>query len=135
MDEDGAPERVGRLLGRLVVRGRAAARRAAEPESQERVREAYRALSERARPAAEAARRTWVERGPDIAEAAADRAVDGALGAVGLRFPFLRTVLRPLADGVREGARSHARRLASPPPGPVEEPSPPDQEERPAPPT
>src|SRR5579875_2748443 len=106
MAEDGTPERVGRLLGRLVVRGREAARRAVEPESQERLREAARTLSERAQPAVDRARETWAERGPDIAEAAAQRAVDGAIGAIGLRFPFLRSTLAPLADRMRQGAGS-----------------------------
>ncbi|HEX4214051.1 MAG TPA: hypothetical protein VIA06_12100 [Candidatus Dormibacteraeota bacterium] len=124
MDDDETPERIGRLLGRLVVRGRTAARQAIEPETQERMRDAYRTLSERAQPTVDAARRTWDERGPDIAEAAAHRAVDGALGAIGLRFPFLRGPLGPLADRVRQGAGSRARELAGPRETPSEQAEP-----------
>jgi hypothetical protein len=106
---DGAPERIGRMLGRAVARGRAAARRAREPESQAQIAAAARA-------AADVAKRRLGEHGPDMAEAAAHHAVDRALIALRLRSGFLGVVLDPLLGEARTAAVHHARRLAARPP-------------------
>jgi hypothetical protein len=126
---DDTPERIGRTLGRLFVRGRAAVRKAVDPETQERVGNAYRVAAERARPTIDAAQRAWAERGPDIAEVAAQKAVDGAIGAIGGRSPLLRTTLGPLAEQARQEAGRRARDLAGRRPDAVVEngsPGPPD---------
>lgn len=102
---DGAPERIGRMLGHMVARGRSAARRAGEPESREK-------LAAAAKAAEAVARKKWAERGPDVAEVAAHRAVDRMLWALRIRSGFLAAALEPFAQQARDAAGRHARRLA-----------------------
>jgi hypothetical protein len=55
----------------------------------------------------------WEEKGPDVAEQAAHRAVDSALWGISLRSRFLGAALRPFAQQVREAAGTFARDLAA----------------------
>jgi hypothetical protein len=105
---EGTPERIGRMLGRLVVSGRAAARQANTPEGREK-------LAAAARAAGEVAREKLGDHGPDVAEVAAQRAVDRAFWIVRARLGFLGAILDPVADKARQAAGAHARRLSSPP--------------------
>lgn len=97
--QDGTPERIGRLLGRAVAKGRVAARRVGEPETRDRL--------------AAAASKAWTERGPDVAEVVATRAVDRALWVVRARAGLLGAMLEPFARQARDAAGAHARRIAA----------------------
>jgi hypothetical protein len=114
---EGTPERVGRMLGHLVARTRVAARQAADPGTHERLAAAGREAARLAQPVVEEmasrAGKEWRERGPDVAEGAAHRAVDSALWGIGLRSRWLGAALRPFAEQVREAAGTLARELAA----------------------
>lgn len=97
--QDGAPERIGRFLGRAVAKGRVAARRAGEPETRDRL--------------AKVAAKAWEDRGPDVAEVVANRAVDRALWVLRARAGILGPLLEPFAREARDAASAHARRLAA----------------------
>lgn len=102
---DGAPERLGRLLGRAVVRGRVAARRLSDPETVDRFEQAGRAAAQRAQ-------RELANRGPDAAEQIAERAVDRVFWGLGTHSGLLVSVIRPLAQPMRNAAGTLARDLA-----------------------
>jgi hypothetical protein len=58
------------------------------------------------------ARKKWAERGPDVAEVAAHRAVDRVLWVLRIRSGLLAAALEPFAQQARDAAGRHARRLA-----------------------
>ena len=113
---DGGPERLGRRLGRAVVRGRVAARQLGDPATREQVVRAGRTVAKRAQPkveeAADRARQELAARGPDAAERFAQRTVDQLLWGLGRRFGLLNVAIRPLAQPVRSAAGTLARDLA-----------------------
>lgn len=127
---DGGPERLGRALGRAVARGQIAAERAVDQETRERVSKAGHRVAEQARPAVKAAvtmaRQEMVARGPDVAEQAAQRAVDRVLWGLGGRWALLGAVIRPLAGPARKSAGTLARDLANAAGG-HEDPPPPEE--------
>jgi hypothetical protein len=102
---DGAPERIGRALGRLVVGGRAAARQAATPEARDK-------LVKAARAAEAVARRKVAEHGPHVADVTAQRAVDRVYGLLRARVGLLAWILEPHVQEARQAAGNRARRLA-----------------------
>jgi hypothetical protein len=95
---DGAAERAGRILGRAVVRGRAAARRLNEPAVRERLLAAGRSVA--------------AERGPDAAEQTAAHVVDRALLGIALRAGFLGGALHQLRPAASRAAGKLARDIA-----------------------
>lgn len=113
---DGGPERLGRRLGRAVVRGRVMARQLADPTTREQLTRAGRRAAERAQPkvqeVAGRARQELAARGPDAAEQVAQRAVDRVFWALGGRSGVLIAAIRPLAQPVRNAAGTLARDLA-----------------------
>jgi hypothetical protein len=95
---DGAPERVGRALGRALLRGRGMARQLGDPTTQERLVAAGRSAAAR--------------HGPDAVEQAAQRAVDRALIGVAARSGISGE--RCTRCGQRRAARWQGWRAASP---------------------
>lgn len=113
---EGGPERLGRLLGQAVVRGRIAARQVADPATREQLAKAGRRAAEQAQPkvqdAAARARQELAARGPDVAEQVTQRAVDRVLLGLAWRSGVLGVAIRPLAQPVRNVAGTLARDLA-----------------------
>jgi hypothetical protein len=96
---DGLPERAGRTLARAVVRGRMIARQLGDP-----------ALHERLLAAGSSAA---AEHGPDVAEQAAQRAVDRALWVVAARAGFVGAALHQVRPAAGRAAGRLAREVAA----------------------
>src|SRR5207244_7628172 len=97
-ESDGLPERAGRNLARAVGRGRVIARRLGDPAVRERLREAGRSA--------------LAEHGPDVAEQAAQRAVDRTLWGIGLRAGVLGPIIHQLRPAAGRAAGQLARGAA-----------------------
>lgn len=95
---DGAPEQVGRTLGRAVARGRLIARQLGDRAGRERLLAIGRSAA--------------AQHGPDVAEQAVQRAVDRAIGGVAARAGFLGAALHQLRPAAGRAAGKLARSVA-----------------------
>jgi hypothetical protein len=98
-DSDGVPERAGRNLARGVARGRVIARRLGDPGVRERILATGRIAVAR--------------HGPDVAEQAAQQAVDRTLWGIAGRAGLLGVALHRLRPAAGRVAGQLARRVAS----------------------
>ena len=96
---DGVPEQLGRALARGLFRGRAMARQLGDPAVRERL--------------IEAGRSAVAQHGPDVAEQAAERAVDRALWGVAARAGFVGAALNQVRPSAGRAAGKLARGVAA----------------------
>src|SRR5436189_4742831 len=96
---DVVPEQVGRALARGLFRGRAIAARLGDPAVRERL--------------VDAGRSAVAQHGPDVAEQAAERAVDRALLGIALRAGFVGAALHQLRLAAGKAAGKLAREVAT----------------------
>src|SRR2546430_12968507 len=92
---DGVPELAGRALARAVGRGRVIARQLSDPAVRERLLDTGRSAVE--------------QHGPDVAEQAAQRAVDRALWGIAARAGFVGAALHQLRPDASRAAGKLAR--------------------------
>jgi hypothetical protein len=96
---DGVPERAGRAVAHAVARGRAGARQLGDPAVREHLLTTGRAVV--------------AKHGPDVADQAAQRAVDRALWGIAAHAGFVGAALHQLRPAAGRAAGKLARSVAA----------------------